>query len=165
MDSSSDSQCHLGVARCSWAYPGAAVTRSSRRRSHLLHHGSSGRRSRGKVSRLGIRRSDTAKNSHSRVAVVGRAAICTLCNTDHHFAAFTRLQFAELGLVEMLFRSFPRRSRTPDRISDRLAGFSSTGAAPGAWSTGSEKADKWLDDRGIDGEVLESKTRVPQHAH
>ena len=41
-----------------------------------------------------------AKKLHSRVAVVSRAAICTLCNTDVHFAAFTRLQFAELGLVE-----------------------------------------------------------------
>ena len=42
----------------------------------------------------------TAKNLQARVAVVSRAAICILCNTDVHFAASIRLQWAELGPCE-----------------------------------------------------------------
>ena len=54
-----------------------------------------------------------AKKLHSRVAVVSRAAICTLCNTDVHFAAFTRLPFAGFGRGEFLRggRIVPRKKQ------------------------------------------------------
>ena len=52
------------------------------------------------LSRVPNLLSYAAKKLHSRVAVVSRAAICTLCNADVHFAAVLGLQFAEPGLVE-----------------------------------------------------------------
>ena len=52
----------------------------------------------------------------------------------------------------------PRRSRSPVPLSDRRA----TTPVAKAWGTGNDRCDEWIVNRGVDSDVLDNLSRVPE---
>ena len=56
-----------------------------------------------------------------------------------------------------------QRSRSPVPLSNRRADFAATTPAAKAWGTGNDRCDEWIVNRGVDSDVLDNLSRVPQH--